>query len=90
MNIYVGNLNFEVTDESLQQHFASFGEVTSARVVIDRYSGRSRGFGFVEMPNDGDAQKVIAELNGKEFQGRVLTVNEAKPRETGGTRPPAR
>ncbi len=87
MNIYVGNLNFEVTDEILQQHFATFGQVTSARVVADRYTGRSRGFGFVDMANDAEAQKAIAGTSGQEFRGRVLTVNEAKPREAGGPRP---
>ncbi|MBM3933597.1 MAG: RNA-binding protein [SAR202 cluster bacterium] len=87
MNIYIGNLNFEVNDAALQQHFSSFGEVTSARVIVDRYTGRSRGFGFVEMSSAADGQKAIDELNSKEFRGRVLTVNEAKPREAGAGRP---
>ena len=86
MNIYVGNLSFEVTDESLTTSFTEYGEVSTARVIIDRFSGRSRGFGFVEMPNDTEAQAAIQSLNGQEMQGRVLTVNEARPREDGGRR----
>ena len=86
MNIYVGNLSFEVTDESLTTSFTEYGEVSTARVIIDRFSGRSRGFGFVEMPNDTEAQAAIQSLNGQEMQGRVLTVNEARPREDGGKR----
>ena len=80
MNIYVGNLPFEATDETLETAFTAHGEVSSARVIIDRFSGRSRGFGFVEMSNDAEAQAAIAALNGKDFQGRALTVNEARPR----------
>lgn len=80
MNIYVGNLPFEATDEALETAFTAHGEVSSARVIIDRFSGRSRGFGFVEMSNDAEAQAAIAALNGKDFQGRALTVNEARPR----------
>ena len=84
MNIYVGNLAFEVTDESLATTFTEYGEVGTARVIIDRFSGRSRGFGFVEMPNDTEAQAAIQGLNGTDQQGRTLTVNEARPRENGG------
>ena len=80
MNIYVGNLPFEANDGALETAFSPFGEVSSARVIIDRFSGRSRGFGFVEMANDAEAQAAIAGLNGKDFQGRALTVNEARPR----------
>ena len=80
MNIYVGNLPFEATDEALETAFTAYGEVSSARVIIDRFSGRSRGFGFVEMSTDAEAQAAIAALNGKDFQGRALTVNEARPR----------
>ena len=80
MNIYVGNLPFEVTDESLATTFTEYGEVGTARVIIDRFSGRSRGFGFVEMPNDTEAQAAIQGLNGTDQQGRTLTVNEARPR----------
>jgi cold-inducible RNA-binding protein len=84
MKIFVGNLSFEATDEMLAQEFSAFGEVVSASVVTDRVSGRSRGFGFVEM-SDADAETAIAEMNGKDMMGRALTVNESKPREnTGG------
>jgi RNA recognition motif-containing protein len=85
-NIYVGNLAFQTTADDLIEAFGAFGQVTRAQVVSDRETGRSRGFGFVEMSEGGDA--AIAEMNGKDFQGRTLTVNEAKPREerprTGG------
>ena len=81
MNIYVGNLPFEVTDEELEASFTEFGEVSSARVIIDRFSGRSRGFGFVEMPTDSEGEAAIAAMNGKEMMGRPLTVNVARPRE---------
>ena len=81
MNIYVGNLSFDTDDEELESTFASHGEVASARVIMDRFSGRSRGFGFVEMPDDSNAEAAIQALNGKEVNGRPLTVNEAKPRE---------
>lgn len=81
MNIYVGNLPFEVTDEELEAAFTEFGEVSSARVIIDRFSGRSRGFGFVEMPTDSEGEAAIAAMNGKEMMGRPLTVNVARPRE---------
>ncbi len=84
MKIYVGNLPFETTDEDLAQEFAPFGEVVSANVVIDRVNGRSRGFGFVEMPTDSEAEAAIAALNGRELMGRPLTVNESRPREEGG------
>ena len=80
MNIYVGNLSFEVTEEELKQAFESFGEVTSARIITDTYSGRSKGFGFVDMPSKEQAQAAITGLNGKELKGRALNVNEARPR----------
>ena len=80
MRIYVGNLPYEVTEEQLESHFATHGEVASADVLIDRYTGRARGFGFVEMPNSAEAQTAIRELDGKEYMGRVLKVNEARPR----------
>ena len=86
MNIYVGNLPFEVTDESLGTTFKEHGEVSSANVIIDRYSGRSRGFGFVEMPNNDEAEAAIQALNGQDQNGRALTVNEARPREDRGPR----
>ena len=84
MNIYVGNLPFEITDESLETTFTEHGEVSTARVIMDRFSGRSRGFGFVEMPNNSEAEAAIQALNGKEVSGRALTVNEARPREDRG------
>jgi len=80
-NLYVGNLSYSVKDDELQALFAQFGTVSSARVISDRDTGRSKGFGFVEMPNDDEAQAAIDALNGKENNGRPLTVNEAKPRE---------
>lgn len=84
MKIYVGNLSFEVTDQDLQESFAVYGQVASAMVVKDAYSGRSRGFGFVELANDTEANAAIAGLNGKELKGRTITVNQARPRESGG------
>jgi RNA recognition motif-containing protein len=82
--LYVGNLSYDVSDRQLQELFAPFGNVTSAQVIADRDTGRSKGFGFVEMASDQEAQKAIAGLNGKEFSGRALTVNEARPREDRG------
>lgn len=84
MRIYVGNLSYDTTDESLEAAFAQHGEVSSATVVTDRYSGRSRGFGFVEMSSNEEAETAIQSLNGKDLQGRTLTVNEARPREDRG------
>ena len=84
MRIYVGNLSFQAADGDLQEIFSRHGEVSSAQVVIDRYSMRSRGFGFVEMTNDSEANAAIAALNGTEHQGRQLTVNEARERREGG------
>ena len=81
MNIYVGNLPFELDDAELERTFTAYGEVSSARVIQDRESGRSRGFGFVEMSDNTQAEAAIQALNGKDFNGRPLTVNEAKPRE---------
>ena len=80
MNIYVGNLSYEARDDELREAFAAFGEVASARVITDRDSGRSRGFGFVEMPNQAEAQAAIQGLNGKDVGGRALNVSEARPR----------
>ena len=79
--IYVGNLSYEVDSSELQQMFAPHGNVTSAEIVADKMTGRSRGFGFVEMGSDEEAQAAIAALNGQQHGGRALTVNEAKPRE---------
>ncbi len=81
--IYVGNLPYASTDQDLLDLFAPHGEVASANVVTDRYTGRSRGFGFVEMATADDAQKAITALNGSDFQGRNLVVNEARPKEKG-------
>ena len=86
MNIYVGNLPFSYTSADLEKLFTKHGTVTSAQVVTDRTTGRSRGFGFVEMASDSEAQAAITALNGTDFGGRTLTVNEARPQEprTGG------
>src|ERR1700757_4201870 len=83
-NIYVGNLTWDATADDLLALFQSYGAVTRAQVITDRETGRSRGFGFVEMDNDGEAQKAIDDLNGSDYNGRPLTVNEAKPREDRG------
>jgi RNA recognition motif-containing protein len=82
--LYVGGLSYDTSDDGLRDHFAQVGPVESATVARDRYTGRSRGFGFVEMDADADAQKAIAELNGKDLDGRRLTVDEARPRPEGG------
>lgn len=82
--LYVGNLSYSVTNDSLEALFAEFGTVNSAQVIQDRDTGRSKGFGFVEMADDNSAQQAINALNEKEHEGRALTVNEAKPRESGG------
>ncbi len=81
MNIYISNLSYGVSSNDLQELFAEYGTVSSAKVITDRYTGKSRGFGFVEMPEDAEAQKAINELNQVEFDGRVINVNEAKQRE---------
>jgi cold-inducible RNA-binding protein len=80
MNIYVGNISRDVTETELKDAFAAFGTVQSAAIIKEKYTGESRGFGFVEMPNKEEADKAIAGLNGKDLKGRNLTVNEAKPR----------
>ena len=80
MDIYVGNLSYETDDQSLQELFAQYGNVSSARVIIDKFSGRSRGFGFVEMPDSTEANAAINALNEQEFQGRNLRVNESQPK----------
>jgi cold-inducible RNA-binding protein len=84
--LYVGNLPFSATESAISDLFSQIGGVDSVRLITDRDSGRSKGFGFVEMASDEDAEKAISELNGKEFEGRALTVNEARPQEprTGG------
>ena len=80
MNIYIGNLSYEVTEEDLKQAFETFGEVESVKIIKDKYTNRSKGFGFVEIPDKASAQSAINELNGKELKGRTLNVNEARPR----------
>ena len=81
MNIYVGNLAFSVTESDLQSAFEAHGKVDSARIIMDNHTGNSKGFGFVEMPNDAEAKAAMSDLNGKEVGGRDMKVNEAKPRE---------
>lgn len=80
MNIYVGNLSYDLSEDDLKGAFEAFGEVTSAKIISDRYSGRSKGFGFVEMPSDDAGKSAIEELAGKEMSGRPLVVNEARPK----------
>ena len=84
MNIYVGNLSRQATEDEVREAFQAFGQVASVAVIKDRYSGESRGFGFVEMPSQEEAQAAMAGLNGRELLGRALTVNEARPRPEGG------
>ncbi len=86
MNLYVGNLSFDTNQSDLQTAFAAFGQVSEVRLITDRDSGRSKGFGFIEMPNRPEAEAAILGMNGKAFQNRSLTVNEAKPRESTGQR----
>ena len=83
MNIYVGNLSWGLKDQDLADLFAPFGEVASAKIVMDKFTQRSKGFGFVDMPNDEQAQAAIAQLNGSEIEGRNLVVNESRPKEGG-------
>jgi len=85
MRIYVGNLSYDTTEDELRKDFAAFGEVVSVSVVTDRYSGRSKGFAFVEMTNKAEADAAIAGLNGKAVKERTLVVNEARPRTEGGS-----
>jgi len=80
MNLYVGNLSQDVTEDDLREAFAAFGQVESANVIKDRFSGESRGYGFVEMPLKAEAEKAKDELNGKDMKGRAMNVNEARPR----------
>ena len=81
MNIYVGNLSYSLSEAELREAFADFGDVTSVKILTDRETGRSRGFGFVEMPNQAEGEAAVAHLNGKDVGGRALRVNEARPRE---------
>jgi len=87
MNIYVGNLDFTLTEDELQQVFAEYGEVVTVKIVKDRDTGRAKGFGFVEMANDGEAKTAIEELEGAELKGRNIRVNEARPRPEKSDRP---
>jgi cold-inducible RNA-binding protein len=86
MNLYVGNLLFDVTENELKGLFEPFGQVTEVRLIMDKFTGKSKGFGFIEMPSKEEAQKAIAELNGKDMKGRAMTVNEAKPKIDRGDR----
>jgi RNA recognition motif-containing protein len=92
MNIYVGNLPYSATENSMRELFEGYGAVTTSKIVTDKFTGSSRGFGFIEMPNANEAQNAIDQLNGKEFEGRKIVVNESRPRETTGqdNRPPRR
>jgi RNA recognition motif-containing protein len=81
MNIYVGNLSYGMSEDELREAFAAYGDVSEVKILSDRETGRSRGFGFVEMPNQSEGEAAIAQLNGKEVGGRALRVNEARPRE---------
>lgn len=82
MNIYVGNLDFKVNEDELQKVFEEYGAVSSAKIITDKFSGRSKGFGFVEMDNDDEANEAIKDLNGSVIENREVVVNEAKPRKT--------
>jgi RNA recognition motif-containing protein len=84
MNIYVGNLSYQTSEDDIRQAFAAYGEVTSASIIKDKFSGESRGFAFVEMPNATEARQAIQAMNGADLGGRALKVNEARPREEGG------
>jgi RNA recognition motif-containing protein len=81
MNIYVGNLSYSMSEGELRDAFGAFGDVSSVKILMDRETGRSRGFGFVEMPNQSEGEAAISNLNGKDLGGRALRVNEARPRE---------
>ncbi len=86
MNIFVGNLNFKLEEEELREVFEEYGEVSSAKIIKDKFTNRSRGFGFVEMPNDEEANKAIRELDGAELDGRNMNVNEARERQNNNNR----
>jgi RNA recognition motif-containing protein len=90
MNIYVGNLSYDTRDSDLEHAFSAYGTVDSARVIMDRDTNRSKGFGFVEMDSKDSGDKAIAALDGTDLQGRTIKVNEARPRETRESRPPRR
>ena len=88
MNMYVGNLSYSVTEDDLRTLFSEFGEVESVNIITDKFSGQSKGFGFVEMPDNSEADKAIKALNGNELKGRDIKVNQAKPRSDRPTRRP--
>lgn len=92
MNIFVGNISYSTTEDDIRRMFEEYGEIDSVKIITDRDTGRSRGFGFVEMPNDDEAQSAIDALDGKELDGRALKINESRPRSDrrGGGRPPRR
>lgn len=81
MNIYIGNLNYDITEAELSEAFGEFGTVSRSNVIMDKFTGRSKGFGFVEMPNDAEANEAISQLNESDLKGRKIRVNEARPRE---------
>ena len=81
MNIYVGNLSYQTTEDELRDLFAEFGDVVSAKLIVDKFTGQSKGFGFVEMSNNSESQKAIDELNSRDVNGRSITVNQARPRQ---------
>ncbi|MEE4214138.1 MAG: RNA-binding protein [Bacteroidales bacterium] len=82
MNIYVGNLDFKVNEDDLQKVFEEYGTVSSAKIIVDKFTGRSKGYGFIEMDDDSDASKAIKDLDGSVMENREIVVNEAKPRKT--------
>ncbi len=86
-NIYVGNLSYQLTEDELREAFASFGEVSSVKIISDRFTGQSKGFGFVEMPEKAEAEAAISQLDGTALKGRNMKVNEARPREDRPRRP---
>ena len=86
MNIYVGNLAYETNEKDIETAFTAYGQVSEVRLITDRYSGRSKGFAFVEMPNQQEAEAAIQDMNAKSLQDRTITVNEAKPRDNSGQR----
>lgn len=86
MNIYVGNLHYEIDEDQLKEIFEEYGEVSSSKIIMDRETGRSKGFGFIEMPNDEEANNAMSELNDAELKGRNMRVNEARERTGGGGR----
>ncbi len=85
--LYVGNLPYSVTEEKLQQHFSQHGSVISARIITDKFTGRSKGFGFVEMSSDQEAERAVTALNGTDFEGRNIVVSEARPQQPRAPRP---